>query len=101
VIHDVVDILNGNALAELRLEFVADQFQRLAEAGRRWAIAAHADLDWLGHFLSLVAASSILTRRDLAKQHRYGRVPVKFTEYCADEQARQRFQNFTGWNFTG
>jgi hypothetical protein len=53
VIHDVVDVLNGDVRAELLLEPVAYQVQRLAEAGCRRPVAAHANLDWSGHFLSL------------------------------------------------
>ena len=41
VIHDVADVFDRDAVAELRFKLVADEFQRLAEAGRRRAVAAH------------------------------------------------------------
>src|SRR4029079_5418904 len=48
-IHDVPAILDVDAVAELLLQAVADEFDRLAEAGGRRAVAAHADGDGVGH----------------------------------------------------
>ena len=44
-VHDVPDVLDVDAIAELGREPVADELQRTAESGRRGAVAAHADLD--------------------------------------------------------
>jgi hypothetical protein len=49
VVHDVPDVFDIDAVAELTLQFVADELQRFAEAGGGRAVAAHADLDWLAH----------------------------------------------------
>ena len=48
-IHDVPAILDVDAVAELLFQPVADEFHRLAEAGGRRAVAAHADGNWIGH----------------------------------------------------
>jgi len=48
-IHDVPAILDVDAIAELLFQAVADKFHRLAEAGGRRAVAAHADLNRIGH----------------------------------------------------
>ena len=71
-IHDVPDIFDVDAVAELGLQFVADEFQRFAETGGRRAVAAHADLDWFAHFAhDLVPIYTWpLYARDLAKRRR-------------------------------
>jgi hypothetical protein len=48
-IHDVPDIFDVDAVAELGLQFIADEFQRFAETGGRRAVAAHANLDRFAH----------------------------------------------------
>ena len=45
VVHDVPDVVDGDAVAELGGELVADEFQRLGKAGGRRPVAAHADFD--------------------------------------------------------
>ena len=46
-IHDVPAILDVDAVAELLFQAVADVLERLAEAGGRRSVAAHADgMDW-------------------------------------------------------
>ena len=45
VVHDVPDVIDGDAAAEFGGELVADEFQRLGEAGGGRAVAAHADFD--------------------------------------------------------
>jgi TRAP-type C4-dicarboxylate transport system substrate-binding protein len=49
VIHDVEHVVDRDAIAETRLEPVADECEGLAEAGRRRPVTGHADLDRLGH----------------------------------------------------
>src|SRR5579871_2580848 len=48
-IHDVPDIFDVDAVAELRLQGVADEFERARERGCGRSVAAHADCDWFGH----------------------------------------------------
>ena len=55
-VHDVPNVLDVDAVAELGGELVADEFKRAAEAGGGGAVAAHADLDRVGHFNGPVVA---------------------------------------------
>src|SRR5262249_50928149 len=48
-IHDVPDILDRDAVAELCRQPVADTLERAAEAGAGGAVASHSDLDRPGH----------------------------------------------------
>src|SRR5439155_3875916 len=48
-IHDVPDVLDLQALAELGREPVADEFERAAKAGGRGPVTSHADLDPIAH----------------------------------------------------
>src|SRR2546423_12651824 len=48
-VHDVPDVLDAHAVAEFALELIAHYLQRAREAGRRRAVATHADLDRVAH----------------------------------------------------
>ena len=48
-IHDVPDIFDLHPVAEIAFEAVADEFEGARETGGGGAIAAHADLDRVGH----------------------------------------------------
>jgi hypothetical protein len=48
-IHDVPDVFDVDAVAELGREPLADEFQGAAEAGGRRAVASHANLDRIAH----------------------------------------------------
>ncbi len=52
LIHDVPDVVDGDAIAELRLEPVADEFQRPGKTGGRRSVTAHADRDWIAHLFT-------------------------------------------------
>src|SRR6266566_3658687 len=51
-VHDVPDVFNFHAAAELGLQLIADALERAAKTGRWRAIAAHADRDRVCHSLS-------------------------------------------------
>src|SRR6187397_2174803 len=100
VIHDVENVFDRDVTAELLFQPVADELQRLAESCRRGTIATHSNFDWLAHFHLLNCGPFYTAARNLAKPDRYVRLYPAVTEDDADEQACQRSQNFTGWNFT-
>jgi hypothetical protein len=48
-VHDVPDVFDVDAVAELDLESIADELQRTAEPRRRRSVTAHANLDRIAH----------------------------------------------------
>src|SRR6185437_11751558 len=49
VIHDVEDVVDGDARSECGREPVADELQRLGKAGAGRAVAGHANSDRIAH----------------------------------------------------
>ena len=49
VVHDVPDVIDGHAITKPVQQFVADEFERLAEACGGRAVAGHADPERFRH----------------------------------------------------